>query len=183
VTTTQAESIIPTGSWRSDRVHSRVAFSVKHMVVATYRAGFDDFDIRLSDVGGEPKIVGEAKVESIESRDEEQRGHLLSPDFFDAERYPTIGFESTSIRRGGDQLTVDGALTIKGITRRITAKGEISGPVVDIADTEKVGIDLETKVDRTDFGLNWNAPLPKGGVAVDNEVTLTVQLELVKQQN
>jgi polyisoprenoid-binding protein YceI len=183
VTTTQAESIIPTGSWRSDRVHSRVAFSVKHMVVATYRAGFDDFDIRLSDVGGEPKIVGEAKVESIESRDEEQRGHLLSPDFFDAERYPTIGFESTSIRRGGDQLTVDGALTIKGITRRITAKGEISGPVVDIADTEKVGIDLETKVDRTDFGLNWNAPLPKGGVAVDNEVTLTVQLELVKEQN
>jgi polyisoprenoid-binding protein YceI len=183
VTTAQAESIIPTGSWRSDRVHSRVAFSVKHMVVATYRAGFDDFDIRLSNEGGEPKIVGEAKVESIESRDEEQRGHLLSPDFFDAERYPTIGFESTSTRRDGDQLTVDGDLTIRGITRRVTATGEISGPVVDIADTEKVGIDLETKVDRTDFGLSWNAPLPKGGVAVDNEVTLTVQLELVKEQN
>jgi polyisoprenoid-binding protein YceI len=181
VTIAQTESTIPTGSWRSDRVHSRVAFSVKHMVVATYRAGFDDFDIRLSDETGEPKIVGEATVESIESRDAEQRGHLLSPDFFDAERYPTIGFESTSIRRDGDQLSVEGDLTIKGITRRVTATGEISGPVVDTADTEKVGIDLETKVDRTDFGLNWNAPLPKGGVAVDNEVTLTVQLELVKE--
>ena len=183
MTIAQTESTIPTGSWRSDRVHSRVAFSVKHMVVATYRAGFDDFDIRLSDETGEPKIVGEATVESIESRDAEQRGHLLSPDFFDAELYPTIGFESTSFRRDGDQLSVEGDLTIKGITRRVTATGEISGPVVDTADTEKVGIDLETKVDRTDFGLNWNAPLPKGGVAVDNEVTLTVHLELVKEQN
>jgi polyisoprenoid-binding protein YceI len=181
--TAQAKSTIPTGTWRSDRVHSRVAFSVKHMVVATYRAGFDDFDIRLSDEDGEPKIVGEAKVESIESRDVEQRGHLLSPDFFDAERYPTIGFESTSIRRDGDQLSVDGDLTIKGITRHVNATGEFSGPVLDIADTEKVGIDLETKVDRTDFGLNWNAPLPKGGVAVDNEATLGVHLELVKEQN
>jgi polyisoprenoid-binding protein YceI len=179
--TAQAESTIPTGTWRSDHVHSRVAFSVKHMVVATYRAGFEDFDIRLSDEDGEPKIAGEARVASIESRDEDQRGHLLSPDFFDMERHPTIGFESTSIRRDGDRLSVDGDLTIRGITRQVTATGEISGPVVDIADTEKVGIDLEAKVDRTDFGLNWNAPLPKGGVAVDNEVTLTVHLELIKE--
>jgi len=181
--TAQAESTIPTGTWRSDHVHSRVAFSVKHMVVATYRAGFDDFEIRLSDEDGEPKITGEAKVESIESRDKEQRGHLLSSDFFDVERYPTIGFVSTSIRRDGDQLSVDGDLTIKGISRHVTATGEISGPVVDISDTEKVGIDLEAKVNRTDFALNWNAPLPKGGVAVDNEVTLTVHLELVKEQS
>jgi polyisoprenoid-binding protein YceI len=181
--TAQAESTIPIGTWRSDHVHSRVAFSVKHMVVATYRAGFDDFDIRLSDENGVPKITGEATVESIESRDQEQRGHLLSPDFFDLERYPTIGFASTSIRRDGDQLSVEGDLTIKGITRHVTATGEISGPVVDISDTEKVGIDLEAKVDRTHFGLNWNAPLPNGGVAVDNEVTLTVHLELVKEQN
>jgi polyisoprenoid-binding protein YceI len=179
--TAQAESTIPSGTWRSDPVHSRVAFSVKHMVVATYRAGFDDFDVRLSDANDEPTITGEAKVESIESRDKEQRGHLLSPDFFDVERHPTIGFESTSIRRDGNQLSIDGDLTIKGITQPVTATGVISGPVVDISDTEKVGIDLEAKVDRTDFGLNWNAPLPKGGVAVDNEVTLTAHLELVKQ--
>jgi polyisoprenoid-binding protein YceI len=178
--TAQAESTIPTGTWRSDPVHSRVAFSVKHMVVATYRAGFDEFDISLSDADGEPKISGEAKVESIESRDETQRAHLLSPDFFDVDQHPVIRFESRSIRRDGDQLTVDGDLTIKGITQEVTATGEISGPVVDISDTEKVGIDLETKVDRTDFGLNWNAPLPKGGVAVENEVTLSVHLELVK---
>jgi polyisoprenoid-binding protein YceI len=178
--TAQAESTIPTGTWQSDPVHSRVAFSVKHMVVATYRAGFDDFDIRVSDESGEPKIAGEARVESIESRDEQQRAHLLSPDFFDAENYPAIRFESTAIRREGDQLVVDGDLTIKDNTRHVTATGEISGPVVDIADTEKVGIDLEAKVDRTQFGLNWNAPLPKGGFAVENEVTLTVHLELVR---
>jgi polyisoprenoid-binding protein YceI len=178
--TAQAESTIPTGTWQSDPVHSRVAFSVKHMVVATYRAGFDDFDIRLTDESGEPKISGEARVESIESRDETQRAHLLSPDFFDAENHPAIRFESTAIRRDGDELVVDGDLTIKGNTRHVTATGEISGPVVDISDTEKVGIDLEAKVDRTQFGLNWNAPLPKGGFAVENEVTLSVHLELVR---
>jgi polyisoprenoid-binding protein YceI len=119
-------------------------------------------------------------VESIESRDETQRAHLLSPDFFDSESHPAIRFESTEIRRDADHLTVDGDLTIKGNTRHVTATGEISGPVVDIADTEKLGIDLEAKVDRTHFGLNWNAPLPKGGFAVENEVTLTVHLELVR---
>lgn len=180
MTTAQAESTIPTGTWQSDRVHSRVGFSVKHMVVATYRAGFEDFDIRLSKEDGAPKIAGEARVQSIESRDETQRAHLLSPDFFDAENHPVIRFESTEIRRDGDQLTVDGDLTIKGNTRHVTATGEISGPVVDIADTEKLGIDLEATVDRRHFGLNWNAPLPKGGFAVENEVTLTVHLELVR---
>ena len=178
--TAQAESTIPTGTWQSDPVHSRVAFSVKHMVVATYRAGFSDFDIRLSDEDGEPKISGEAQVESIESRDETQKGHLLSPDFFDVDNHPAIKFESTSISRDGDQLTVEGDLTIRGVTKSVTAKGEISGPVVDISETEKLGIDLETKVDRTDYGLNWNAPLPSGGFAVDNEVTLSVHLELVR---
>lgn len=181
MTTAQAESTIPTGTWQSDRVHSRVGFTVKHMVVATYRAGFTDFDIRLGDEGGAPKLTGEARVASIESRDETQRAHLLSPDFFDAERYPAITFESTAIRRDGDQLVVEGELTIKGTTKRIEARGEISGPVVDISDTEKLGIYLETKVDRTDYGLNWNAPLPKGGFAVDHEVTLSVHLELARE--
>jgi polyisoprenoid-binding protein YceI len=180
MTTAQAESTIPTGTWQSDQVHSRVGFSVKHMVVATYRAGFDEFEIRLSDEDGESKISGEARVASIESRDDQQRAHLLSPDFFDADRYPVIRFDSTEIRRDGDQLTVEGDLTIKDITKRVEARGEISGPVVDISDTEKLGIDLETKVDRTDYGLNWNASLPKGGVAVENEVTLSVHLELVR---
>jgi polyisoprenoid-binding protein YceI len=180
MTTAQAESTIPTGTWQSDPVHSRVEFSVKHMVVATYRAGFDDFDIRLSDEDGRPKIAGEAQVESVGVRDETQRAHLLSPDFFDAESHPAIEFESTEISRDGDQLTVDGDLTIKGNTRHVTATGEINGPVVDIADTEKLGIDLEAKVDRTHFGLNWNAPLPKGGFAVENEVTISIHLELVR---
>ena len=104
MTTAQAESTIPTGTWQSDLVHSRVGFAVKHMAVATYRAGFDDFEIRLSDEGGEPKIAGEARVESIESRDETQRAHLLSPDFFDVENHPVIRFESTEIIRDGDRI-------------------------------------------------------------------------------
>ena len=106
----------------------------------------------------------------------------MSPDFFDTERYPEITFTSTGIRTDDGDLVVEGDLTIKGTTKRVEARGQISGPVADPAGGERIGIDLETPVDRTEFGLNWNAPLPSGGVAVANQVTLTVHLELAKEE-
>jgi polyisoprenoid-binding protein YceI len=113
-------------------------------------------------------------------KDENLQAHLGAPDFFDIERYPEIGFRSTSLRREGDQLIVDGELTIKGNTRAIEARGEVSGPAVTLGDVTKLGLTLETIVDRTEFGLNWNAPLPRGGFAVANDVRLTVELELIQ---
>jgi polyisoprenoid-binding protein YceI len=182
MTTAQLEKTIPAGVWKSDPVHSSIGFSVKHMVVATFRGAFTDFDVTLSNEDGEPRLYGAATVESVDVRDENLKGHLLSPEFFDAERTPEITFTSTGIRADGDELIVDGELTIKDTTKSVEARGTIFGPVEHPVGGKRVGIDLSTTVDRTDFGLDWNAPLPKGGVMVENAVTLTIHLELAEEE-
>jgi polyisoprenoid-binding protein YceI len=172
---------LPVGTWQLDTVHSSAGFAVKHMVVATFRGRFDDFDATLEVAeDGTQKLVGTVDPKSIVVKDENLAGHLQSPDFFDTERYPELRFESTSIRIEGDEAILDGELTIKGNTNPVTARGAYVGPHEDIAGTTKIGLSFETVVDRTLYGLNWNAPLPKGGVALSNEVTLVVELELAK---
>jgi polyisoprenoid-binding protein YceI len=170
---------LPTGTWKLDPIHSSASFAVKHMVVATFRGRFEDFDATL-EVGddGEAKLAGTVRTDSIVVKDENLAGHLKSPDFFDTERYPELEFESTSIRREGDELVVDGELTIKGNTHPVEGRGVLVGPHDDIAGNTKVGLTLETTIDRTQYGLNWNAPLPKGGFALADDVALTVELEL-----
>jgi polyisoprenoid-binding protein YceI len=182
MTTAQLEKTIPAGVWKSDPVHSSIGFSVKHMVVATFRGAFTDFAVTLSNEDGEPRLYGAATVESVDVRDENLKGHLLSPEFFDAERTPEITFTSTGIRADGDELIVDGELTIKDTTKSVEARGTIFGPVEHPVGGKRVGIDLSTTVDRTDFNLDWNAPLPKGGVMVENAVTLTIHLELAEEE-
>jgi polyisoprenoid-binding protein YceI len=152
------------------------------MVVATFRGRFEEYDGALT-VGedGEPRLEGTVDVDSIVVKDENLAGHLKAPDFFDSERYPKIQFRSSAVRLRGGELEVEGQLTIKDRTHDVTARGTITGPHEDIAGNEKVGIELETVVDRREFGLEWNAPLPKGGVAVENDVKLEVSLELVRQ--
>ena len=179
--TAQLANIIPTGVWRSDPVHSSVGFAVKHMVVATFRGAFTDFDVTFANEDGVPSLSGTARVESVDVRDENLKGHLLSPEFFDVERTPEIGFHSSDIRADGPELVVAGELTIKGVSRPVDARGTIVGPVDHPAGGERVGIDLSTTVDRTQFDLNWNAPLPKGGVMVENDVELNIHLELAKE--
>jgi polyisoprenoid-binding protein YceI len=175
------ETTIPVGTYAIDRVHSHVGFAVKHMVVATFRGRFEDFDATLEVADdGTARLIGTVGVGSIEVKDENLAAHLQSPDFFDAERHPELRFESDSIRIDGGEAVVDGRLTIKGETRPVEARGTIVGPHEDIAGNTKLGLELTAIVDRTEFGLNWNAPLPKGGVALGNDVTLSVDLELVK---
>ena len=172
---------LPVGTWKLDTVHSSAGFAVKHMVVATFRGRFDDFDATLEVAeDGTQKLVGTVDPKSIVVKDENLAGHLQSPDFFDTERYPELRFESTSIRIEGDEAILEGELTIKGNTNPVTARGAYVGPHEDIAGNTKIGLSFETVVDRTLYGLNWNAPLPKGGVALSNEVTLIVELELAK---
>ena len=172
---------LPAGTWKLDPIHSSAGFAVKHMVVATFRGRFEDFDATL-DVAedGSGKLVGTVDPKSIVVKDENLAGHLQSPDFFDTERYDEIRFESTSIRIEGDEAVVDGELTVKGNTQPVTARGAYVGPHEDIAGNTKIGLSFETVVDRTLYGLNWNAPLPKGGFALSNEVTLVVELELAQ---
>jgi polyisoprenoid-binding protein YceI len=174
---------ISTGTWSIDRVHSHVGFAVKHMVVSTFRGRFEDYDGALT-VGedGQSRLEGSVDVDSIVVKDESLAAHLKSPDFFDSERYPQIRFRSSAVRVSeGGELEVDGELTIKDRTHNVSARGTISGPHEDIAGNDKLGVELETIVDRREFGLEWNAPLPKGGFAVDNDVKIEVSLELVRQ--
>jgi polyisoprenoid-binding protein YceI len=175
MTTAQAESTIPTGTWQSDPVHSSVGFAVKH-VVGTFRGSFSDFAATLTD----GRLSGRAKVQSVQVSDENLHAHLLSPEFFDAEQHPEILFESKRISLDDDDLTVEGDLTVKGITKPVVARGEIAGPAPGPADSERLGIDLETIVDRHDFGLDWQMDLPGGGKTLGDDVTLTVHIELIK---
>jgi len=174
---------LATGTWSIDKVHSHVGFAVKHMVVATFRAQFEDYDGSLT-VGesGEPALRGSVRADSIVVKDENLAAHLRAPDFFDTDRYPEIGFVSSGVDVGErGELEVEGELTLKGKTHRVTARGNISGPHTDIAGNDKLGVELEAVIDRRDYGLDFNAELPKGGYAVANDVKLDVSLELVRE--
>ena len=180
-TATQIQAI-PTGSYRLDPVHSTVGFEVKHMI-STFRGSFRDYDATLESADGRTRLDGSAGADSVDVRDENLAVHLQSPEFFDAERHPKITFTSESIDLADDgSVELDGELTIKGITRPIRASGRFERVEADLAGGRRIGLELETTVDRREFGLDWNAPLPGGGLTVANEVTITGELELVEAE-
>jgi polyisoprenoid-binding protein YceI len=174
-TVSETRSALPTGTWQVDRVHSTVEFTVKHMLVANFRGGFDSFEVTADEAG----LHGTVDVASVRVSEPNLTGHLLAPDFFDAERHPQLSFSSSDLSVRDDELIVDGELTLKGITRPVTIKGTVSGPVTSFDGSSRLGLELETIVDRTAYGLDWNAPLPTGGFAVGNDVKLHAELELV----
>jgi polyisoprenoid-binding protein YceI len=182
-TVTDTTTPLATGSWQIDPVHSHVGFAVKHMVVSTFRGRFEDYRGALVVAeDGRPRLEGSVDVDSIVVKDENLAGHLKSPDFFDSANHPRISFASSDIRLPAPgELEVEGELTIKGHTHRVTARGSVVGPHVDIAGNDKLGVELEAVIDRREYGLEWNAPLPKGGFALDNDVKLQVSLELVRE--
>ena len=164
-----------TGSWNFMPVHSSASFAVKYLV-ASFRGRFEDVQAELID----GQLHGAVNVASVSVKDENLSLHLQSPEFFDAEQHPQISFSSSNLRIEGDRVEVDGELTIKGITKPIHATGTVNGPTEDFAGNTRLGFTFETTIDRTDFGLNWNADLPKGGRALSDQVTLTVELEFLK---
>jgi len=172
--------VVPAGTWGIDPTHSTVGFAVRHMVVATFRSTFKAFDATLVADESGARLTGTVEAGSIDIPDPNFKGHLDAPDFFDVANHPTLRFDSTEIRRDGDRLEVDGDLTIRGTTHRVTGTGTITEPTEDPYGNARVGLSLQTTIDRTAYGLNWNAPLPKGGMALANEVTLNLELELIK---
>jgi polyisoprenoid-binding protein YceI len=173
-TEAQGATEVPAGTWTVDPVHSVAGFAVRHMMVGTFRGEFSEIDATLTD----GKLVGKVKVASLQIKDENLKGHLFSPDFFDVERYPEIIYESSSLTVNDGVLSSEGSITIKETTVPVTATGRLAGPVVTLGDVEKIGLDLETTVNRDAVGLQWNAPLPKGGFALGKDVTISVTLEL-----
>jgi polyisoprenoid-binding protein YceI len=190
MSTTLEQLQLPSATWSLDPVHSSAAFAVNYMV-STFRTTFDRFDATLDTTGGEPTLTGTVDPASIVIKDENFKGHLMSPDFFDVQNHPEITFESTSFRRersgdeasgrgSGDQLVVEGDLTIKGRTQRVVGRGALTEPYQDLHGNDRVGVQLEAVVDRDAFGVSWNAPLPSGGLALAKDVRLVVELFLVK---
>jgi polyisoprenoid-binding protein YceI len=179
---TAIASPIPAAStWTVDKVHSHVGFAVKHMVVSTFRSRFEDFDATLTaNDDGTLRLEGSVKADSVAIKDPQLAGHVHAEDFFDVANHAEITFSSTLIRVGDGELIVDGELTIKGKTLPLQARGTISEPLETVGGYVKTGIALEATVDRTAYGMNWNAPLPKGGFALANDVTLAVELEFVQ---
>jgi len=175
MSTTETQAV-PTGTWTVDKVHSDVGFAVDYLA-GTFTGSFSDFDAEVSD----GVLKGSAKVASVQVKDPNLEQHLQSPDFFDAERNPELTFESKSIDRDGDNVKIDGEITIKGHTEPVEITGVISDPIDDPYGGTRFGLKAEAKVDRDKFGVSWNNPLPSGEPALSNEVTIIVELQLSKQ--
>ncbi|MDX6481504.1 MAG: hypothetical protein QOG85_2014 [Gaiellaceae bacterium] len=157
------------GSWSADPVHSHLQFEIDYAGTNIFRGGFHDYTAAVED----GVLEGVAKVASVDVKDEQLNGHLQTPDFFDAERFPEITFRTSDLESG--------ELTIKGVTRPVTITSKVSEPNVDPFGRERVGIALEAKVDRTEFGMNWNAPNQGGGNYLGDDVTIKADLSLVRQ--
>jgi polyisoprenoid-binding protein YceI len=177
MTSTIEQTAIPTGTWKADTVHSSVAFEVPY-AVATFSGEVPEFEASLEN----GKLTGVAQIASLTVKDENLQAHLLSPEFFDAERNPEVRFEGSDVKRDGDRVTIDGEITIKGITKAAVLSGTITGPAVDHFGANRVGFKLETTIDRAAHDIKWNMPLPNGEPALGNDVTLKADLTLVSQE-
>jgi len=178
-TTTDTRQSLPLGTWALDPVHSTIGFEVSYLA-GTFRGQFRDFAAQL-EAGETPVLTGTAKVASVDVKDENLVAHLQTPDFFDTERFPELRFESSEIDRDEDRITVRGAITIKGVEKPVELAGTINGPIIDAYGRERIVLKLATTIDRTEFGVNWNVPLPDGKPALDNEVKLVAELYFVKE--
>jgi polyisoprenoid-binding protein YceI len=165
------------GTFNADPVHSSFGFAVRYQGVSIYRGTLDDVTATLAD----GRLEGSAKVESISITQPEQfRAHVLGEEFFDAAGHPEVVFTSNDVDlREDGTAVVAGDLTIKGITKPVEAKGTWTAPAADAFGNTRAHLNLEAIVDRTAYEMNWNAPLPSGGNALANDVTLTVDISLV----
>ena len=173
-------TIAPAGTWSLDSVHSRVDFEVSYLA-GTFKGEFHEIGAELSVDGERASLEGTAKVASVDVKDENLSAHLQSPDFFDAERHPELRFAAEDIRLDGDgNVSVDGELTIRGVTRPVQVTGTVTAPIVDAYGNDRIGLNLTAGVDRTEFGVDWNQPLPSGDPALANDVTILAELQFVK---
>jgi polyisoprenoid-binding protein YceI len=170
---------IPEGTWTIDPVWSALEFEVKKLGLLAIKGRVTGFEGTI--VGGEQATIeGRVDASSLTTFDETRDGHLQSPDFFDTARYPELRFESTSVRSSGEDLTVEGDLTIKGVTKRVVLDGRYAGAELDAYGNERIGIELVGVVNRHDFGVSWNAPLPNGGFLLPDEAVLRASFIAVR---
>jgi polyisoprenoid-binding protein YceI len=176
MSTAEQTTIIPTGTWNLDPVHSSIGFAIRYSGVGTFRGTFEDFDAKLVD----GRLEGTVEVASVKVDDETLSGHLQTPDFFDSEQHPGLRFVSKTVERDGDRVSIQGDLTLRGVTHAVEITGTVTGPLENAYGQQRIGFDLETTVDRHDYGINWNMELPGGGQALGDDVVITANLALVQ---
>jgi polyisoprenoid-binding protein YceI len=180
--TTSVASDLSTGTWATDPVHSSISFSVRHLMVSKVRGTFGTFSgaIVVAE-DGTPSVSAEIAVDSLNSGNEQRDAHLKSADFFDAEKYPTASFVSTGVKADGDAYVLDGEFTLKGITKPIELKLEFNGVNPGMGHGEVAGFEASVVLNRKDFGIEIDMPLETGGVVVGDKVTVTLDIEALKQ--
>jgi len=170
-------------AWNIDTAHSDVGFGVKHMMISTVRGKFTRFeaDVQLDPANVEAaKVTARIEAASIDTNEAKRDGHLRSPDFLDADKYPTLTFTSTSVKRSGENLEVTGNLKIKDQEHPVTLKGEITGPGKDPWGNTRMGFSLSGEIEREKWGLGWNQALEAGGVLVGKKVKIEIETQLVQ---
>lgn len=170
--------------WTIDPTHSEVGFKVKHMMFTNVKGLFNDYsaNIRFNDDLKDADLQFEAQINSIFTNNADRDAHLKGADFFDAEQFPTLQFKSTKIEGSGSDYEITGDLTIKGVTKPVTLNAEFSGLMTDPWGNTKVGLNIDGKINRKDFGLTYNAALETGGVLVGEDVKLNAEIQLVEQK-
>jgi polyisoprenoid-binding protein YceI len=178
------ENTISAGKWILDPSHSELLFKVKHLMITNVKGEFRKFN---AEIYGEDFIKSKVKVvidaTSIFTNEDNRDAHLKSPDFFDVENYKEITFESKSVKKVDEEMyKLTGELSIKGITREVVLDAEFGGINKDPWGNEKAGFSLSGKINRKDWGLNWNAALETGGVLVSDDVRINGEVQFVKAQ-
>ncbi|MBH0053026.1 MULTISPECIES: YceI family protein [unclassified Salinibacterium] len=172
------------GTWQLDPTHSTVAFTVKHLMISKVRGTFDGFSgtIVTSEVPAENSISATIDMATINTNQPDRDGHLRTNDFFNVEEFPTATFTSTSMDIDGDDLTIEGDLTLRGVTKPVTLKGEFGGIATNPYGQTVAAASATTVINRTEFGINYNAALETGGVLLGENITLTFDLQAVLQK-
>jgi polyisoprenoid-binding protein YceI len=164
--------------WNFDPAHSQIQFAVKHMGISTVRGTFTQFEGTIDEEAGQVSAVNvDVDLASLTTGSDQRDGHLKSADFFDVDAHPKANFNLTKFTRSGEEVIAEGNLTIRGVTRPITLKGEIGGPSKDPWGNEKVSASLTGKISRKEWGLVWNVALEAGGVLVSDEVKLSIEVQ------
>ena len=171
------------GTWKLDPTHSEISFSVRHLAISKVRGFFESFDVTIvtDEDPAKTSIVASVDVSSVNTNQKDRDNHLKTSDFFLIEEYPTMDFVSTSFSVDGDDFTVVGDLTLRGVTKSVELKGEFGGIITDGYGQTKAGATASTKIDRTDYGVNWNAALEAGGFTLGNDVSINIELQVVLQ--
>jgi polyisoprenoid-binding protein YceI len=184
---TQSVSTIPgyrTGTWQIDPVHTEVSFSVRHMMVSKVRGYFTDFGgtIVTGEKPSDSSVTATIALNSIDTRNEQRDNHIRSADFFDVESHPTMSYHSTSLSGNGQNWTVEGELSLHGVTRTVPLNLELNGFTADPFGGQRVGFSATAEINRRDFGIDISMPMDGGGVVVGDKIAITLEVEAVLDQ-